>query len=879
MTPGPLRVAHPAGLAHALADRYRLEREVGAGGMARVYLAEDVKHGRRVALKVLRPEVTADLGSGRFGREIGIAAQLRHPHILPLFDSGDADGTPFYVMPYVEGETLRDRLRRERQLPVDEAIRLASEIADALAYAHAHGVVHRDVKPENVLLESGHAVVADFGIARAVAMATRDGHDGARERLTGTGVSLGTPAYMSPEQIAADGDVDGRSDVYALGCVLYEMLAGEPPFTGSAASVLRQHLLDAPRPIAELRADTPRDVAALLTRALAKDPAERPDGAAELLAGLAGSGRVARPASVVPRPRVERRWRTVAAALGARAALGAAALGGGWALRRGAAGRRGGAEIAPADQKYVVAVLPFESLSADSAKAYFAAGLTEEVTAALSRLSALRVMSRSAVRPYAPVADRLARLRKELGVGSIIEGSVRVNGDSARVTVRLVDARSEGTVWSTERDVAIADALVVQSQLARTIADALRARVTPAEARRRGRPPTISPEAYELYLRATRMPVAVAASNREAMDLLRRAVALDAGFALAHYELAHRYTFLAYGRGSAYVDSGMAQARAAIAADPELANGYFVLGDLQSYSGRFDDARASYLRSLALDPNYDWAMNDLGFNEELAGRFDEALHWHALAFRLAPNTADAFYHVEAALVHIGDDAFDERFFARAAARFPESRRLALSLARLELLLGRDSIAADRTRRTLSRSPADQESQMFAAEVATVTRAADAESFLAPLVREAPDGRGDFLAESFRTQLGLALAGRGERARAESLWAASAALAQRQIAEGHESPALRVELAAIASVRGDSAAALDWLQRGYDAGWTDARITALDPFLEPLRTHTRYGAVVARMRADLAAMRRRAEAAHPEFFPTREVPNDSGVRDE
>ncbi len=257
----------------ALADRYRLDRELGAGGMATVYLAHDLKHGRQVAVKVLRPELAYSLGPERFLREIATTANLHHPHILPLYDSGrtgEASGDfLYYVMPLVEGESLRDRLKREKQLPVDEALRIAREVADALSYAHARGVIHRDIKPENILLESGHALVADFGIARAVT-------GGGTDRLTDAGLALGTPTYMSPEQTAGDREVDGRSDLYALGCVLYEMLAGQPPFTGpTVQAVAHQHLTATPPPITQLRPAVPAVVVAALERALSKNPADR----------------------------------------------------------------------------------------------------------------------------------------------------------------------------------------------------------------------------------------------------------------------------------------------------------------------------------------------------------------------------------------------------------------------------------------------------------------------------------------------------------------------------------------------------------------------------------------------------------------------------
>src|ERR1051325_5723099 len=259
----------PDRLAGALVDRYRIERELGAGGMATVYLAQDLRHERKVALKVLRTELAASLGHERFLREITTTANLRHPHILPLYDSGAADTTLYYVMPFVEGETLRDRLDREKQLPLDDALQIAGEVADALSYAHARGVIHRDIKPENILLEGGHAVVADFGIARAVTAA-------GAQSLTQTGMAIGTPAYMSPEQAGGEPDIDGRSDLYALGCVTYEMLAGQPPFIGpTVASVVHQHLAANPRPVTQLRAALPAAVADALQRALAKNPVDR----------------------------------------------------------------------------------------------------------------------------------------------------------------------------------------------------------------------------------------------------------------------------------------------------------------------------------------------------------------------------------------------------------------------------------------------------------------------------------------------------------------------------------------------------------------------------------------------------------------------------
>jgi serine/threonine protein kinase len=290
-------------LGRSLAERYTVLREIGAGGMAKVFLAEDLRHRRKVAIKVLHPELSAVIGSERFLKEIELTANLQHPHILPLFDSGDADGQLYYVMPYVEGETLRARLDREQQLPVADAVRIAREVADALAYAHKRGVVHRDIKPENVLLQDGHALVADFGIALAVQQAGAG-------RLTQTGLSLGTPQYMSPEQAMGERVIDQRTDIYALGAVTYEMLAGEPPFTGpTAQAIIARAMTERPRSLVSVRETLPPAVNQAVMTALAKLPADRFSTASEFSDALTREGTSA----VNPSPAVAQSARTTRA--------------------------------------------------------------------------------------------------------------------------------------------------------------------------------------------------------------------------------------------------------------------------------------------------------------------------------------------------------------------------------------------------------------------------------------------------------------------------------------------------------------------------------------------------------------------------------------
>jgi eukaryotic-like serine/threonine-protein kinase len=828
---------------------YQIGSLLGVGGMGEVYLADDVRHQRRVALKLLRPEVAHSLGSERFLREIEIASRLRHPHILPVYDSGDVDGALFFVMPLVEGESLRARLNREKQLPLDHALRITHEVGDALSYAHAHGVVHRDIKPENILLESGHAVVADFGIARASSAA-------GTERLTGTGISLGTPTYMSPEQAAGDRNTDGRSDLYSLACVLFEMLAGEPPFTGpTPQSIIHQHCVSEPRSITSLRPAVPSGVAVAIARALAKTPADRFDTVGQFTEALTRAQTA--PAAIVSRPR-SHAW--LAVALGLVLLLGVA-----WFTTRSHDAPVEVAMTAPLDQKYVVAVLPFENLSADSARSYFAAGMTEEITGQLSRLSALRVLGRNALTSYTDATDRIPRMVKDLGVGSIVEGTVRVEGNRARVGVQLIDGRSRQTIWTEQYDRELVDVFGVQRDIAQRITTALQASLTPAEARRAGRPQTINLAAYELYMRAGDLSRFNVTQNLASIKILRQAVARDSTFAAAYAELARRFLFLGYSRGPAYFDSGLVAAKKAVAADPELAQAHFALGGIQGISGRLAAERVSYRKTLQLDPNYAWAMMDLSINEDYLGHYDESLYWAMRAAPLDPASAVTYYHVSVPLLRLGDDLASERFLVRAARRFPDNVRLESALSMLDLGRGRDTSAMERARRMVARDPENQEGQAYLAELAVVTRAPDAEALVKPLAEAGPDTRPLFLYETFRTLYAWTLAERGERARADSMWDAALAQDRKDLADGNEMFDRSLEIAAISAVRGELSNALEWLERAYQRGFKDPRVLARDPFFDGIRAHPQFQRIAARMQEDVVAMRRRAVAAHDTLF--------------
>jgi TolB-like protein len=570
-----------SGLAAALASRFQVERELGRGGMATVYLARDGKHDRLVALKVLRRELAAAIGVDRFLREIQIAARLSHPHIVPLHDSGAVDGLPFYVMPYIDGESLRTRMQREGPLPVASAVHLAREVAGALAYAHAHDVVHRDIKPENILLQDGHALVADFGIARAISAA------GGPE-LTRTGVTIGTPLYMSPEQIVGD-PVDGRSDVYSLGCVLYEMLAGAPPYGGSTSlAVLASHSVD-PIPSLHTRDGTaPEELERVVARALAKLPAQRYGSAVELDAALSTLG----PATATTAPPRWRRARRVAIAAVV-VGLGVAAL----AL----ATRRHDAE------SRAIAVLPLVNESGAQDDEIRADGMTEALIDALSHVPGLQVASRMSVFAYRDAHLDSRAIGARLHVGTMVEGDYQRSGSTTQVSLRLVSAGDGYVLWSDTFRRDPKDVFALEDEISQAVVRALRVRLSGGR-ETYVRPTTANVDAYDLYLRGRWFwnqrglgPVPL----HRAIEYFDQAIALDSNYARAWAGLADAYSLLpAFGDvppADAFAKAKHAVQRA-LALDSTLAEAYTSLGIISVfYDWDWPTAARAFDRALALD--------------------------------------------------------------------------------------------------------------------------------------------------------------------------------------------------------------------------------------------------------------------------------------
>jgi len=577
----------------ALRNRYVLEREIGRGGMATVYLARDLKHARPVALKVLHPELAATLGPDRFVREVQLTARLQHPHILPVHDSGESAGQLWYTMPFVEGESLRDRLKREGQLPLDDALRIARDVLAALAYAHGRGIIHRDIKPENILLEAGEAVVADFGIARAISAA-------GAERLTQTGLAVGTPTYMSPEQAAAGAELDGRSDLYSVGCVLYEILAGEPPYTGpTPQAVMAKRFLEPVPHLSTMRDTVPEAVERAVTKALAKLPADRFATAAEFALALHA------PPSPVPaqRPHPARRPRREVALVLLGALLLLVGLGSLWLGRRSFLSSRAGAH--PIES---LAVLPLDNLSGDPQQEYFADGMTEELIENLSTISTLRVISRRSVMQYKSVRKPLPEIARALHVDAVVEGTVLRAGDRVRITAQLLEAATDRHLWAGSYERELRDVLALQGEVAQLVAREVAGKLSPGEQVRLASHRAVDPAAYQAYLMGryfwnTKTEEGLAKS----IGYFHEAIEKDSTYAPAHAAVADYYNALPFYSRVAPEDAfpkAKAAALRALALDETLAEAHAALAFVRAYyEWDWAAAEREFQRAIALRPS------------------------------------------------------------------------------------------------------------------------------------------------------------------------------------------------------------------------------------------------------------------------------------
>jgi serine/threonine protein kinase/tetratricopeptide (TPR) repeat protein len=776
----------PSALIEALRDRYLLECELGRGGMATVYLARDLKHDRLVALKVLHPELAASLGPDRFEREIKLTARLDHPHILPVLDSGKSTGQLWYTMPYVRGESLRDRLQRETQLPVNAALDIARQVALALDYAHREGVVHRDLKPENILLAEGQARVADFGVAKAV-----DAAGG--KQLTETGLSVGTPAYMSPEQ-ASGGRVDARSDVYSLGAVLYEMLAGEPPYTGPSAQAVIAKRLSEPVPHLGAVRDVPPGLEAAVTKALAKVAADRFATAAEFAKAL---GAVETPA-VAPR----RRWPSLRVKLGIASVALAAVTG--VVLRsyshRHAALIRG---TASAKEIRSIAVLPLVNVAGDSSQDYFSDGMTDELASALAKVPSLRVAARTSAFAFKGKYPEPAEVGSRLHVAAFLTGSVRRSGQALRVSVQVVDVRDGLTLWSDtyERVLHSAeDVFTVQDDIAKGIAEALALTLAGSPARTRNL------EAHELYLRGRFFMNRWSEQDlRKSLQLYREALAKDSGYADAWAGIAAVWPYLAdqwVAPREAYPMAKKAALRA-LELDSTVAVAHAVLSSVYTlYDWNPTAARREAQLALALDPSSADAWGSYGLILDAAGKPDSALLLYRRSESLDPLSAPAASSVCSALAKLG-----------------QAER-----------------AVGECRRALELDPNQPEAHY---QLGTALVAAGHPEEAIGVWKQGPRWGDETLTAIARTEVALGRQGEGRRI----LGQLEAAAQKRYVAPD--------DIASIYLALGNRDAALRWLEQAYDVRSAGLAWIATNPIWAPLYSDPRFRALMSKLGAGTA----------------------------
>ncbi len=671
-----------ARLQQALGDAYRVERELGGGGMSRVFVATESALDRHVVIKVLPPELAAGLNVDRFRREIQLAAKLQHPHIVPLLAAGSADGLLYYTMPLIEGESLRIKLAREGELPVAEAMRILREVADALAYAHAHGLIHRDIKPDNVLLSGKHAVVTDFGVSKALSNAT-GGSD-----MTSIGVALGTPAYMAPEQAAADPTMDHRADIYALGVLAYELLAGRPPFSGNTAQqVMAAHATQTPQPLTQARAAVPPALEALVLRCLEKRPADRPRTAADVLGALEGmatpSGGMApfAPASSARRRLV---LGGVGAAIIVAGALAFATLRG---PRAAAAGTRS------------IAVLPFETLGGSDSGLTLADGLQDDILTQLTKIGALQVTSRRSVQDYRHTTKNVREIGRELGVRALLTGQVQRAGNRMRVNVQLIEAGSDRQLWAEayDRELTAQHVFAIQDSIAKNVAEALRIELSPAEAQAIAETPTQNLEALDYFHRGRELfnRRGFVLADTEAPRAFERAVALDPQFAQAWAGLSEARSwlirqYLTYDTTPARRALERAEALAPDAPETELARGFYQYYAKGEYAAALEHFRAVERTR----PSDGGAVQAIGYIMRRQGDTRGALEHGERITQLDPRDPSALWDLGGTYLWLRRFAPANRALERALILYPDYESATRLSVREPVQLGRHGARGD-----------------------------------------------------------------------------------------------------------------------------------------------------------------------------------------
>jgi protein kinase/serine/threonine-protein kinase len=838
------------------ADRYEIIEELGKGGMGKVYRVEDKKIKEEVALKLIKPEIASDKKTlERFSNELKMARKIAHRNVCRMYDLGEEKGTHYITMEYVPGEDLKSTIRRVGPLGAGKTIFIAKQVCEGLSEAHRLGVVHRDLKPQNIMIDKdGNARIMDFGIARSIM----------GKGITGAGVMIGTPEYMSPEQAEVK-EVDQRSDIYSLGVILYEMVTGRVPFEGETPlGIAMKHKSEVPKDPKELNAQIPDDLNNVILRCLEKDKEKRYQSAGEVRSELANIEKgIPTTEKIVPeRKPITSREITVTfglkkllipALVVVAIVIAAVVI---WQLLPQKE------VVSQLPSKQSIAVLPFVDLSLKKDQEYFCDGMTDEIIAKLSRLGELKVIPRTSMMRYKNTAKDIKDIAQELDVASILEGSVRKEKDDIRVTTTLINVADSSQLWSETYDRKVESVFEIQSDIAEKIASALETRLSPEEKERLVKKPTENLEAYNLYLKGVDYYYRYSKDeNENAIALFKKALELDSNYALAYAGLGNAYSqrVVRFGFPESWLDSAIEVSLKAISIDPNLPEAYKALGLAYEVKNWHRKAKEAYEKAIELNPNYSDALSNLSGQCRLTGEYDRALILakKALLFP-SPALALDYVRIGRAYQYLTEHDKAEEWYNKTFEIEPGitwNTTLAYrSLVQISLLQGNYQKAREQIQKMLSFDPNNLRGLSSAGLVELWTgNYAKAEEYF----RKAYEVVG-VANQEINTRLGYILWKTGRQEEARNMFNQSLQLAKKDIEKGSEHPGVPYEIAVINSIQGKKAEAYKWLEKAIDAGWRRYACSLKDPLLENLHNDDRFKKMMEKVKAKVDEMRKRVE---------------------
>jgi serine/threonine protein kinase/tetratricopeptide (TPR) repeat protein len=836
------------------AGRYQVIEELGTGGMGKVYKVFDTEVKEKMALKLIKPEISLDQKTiERFRNELKTARKIRHKNICQMFDLSREEGAYYITMEYVPGEDLKNMIRMSKQLGLGTAVEIARQVCEGLAEAHRLGVIHRDLKPSNIMIDrEGNVRIMDFGIARTI-----------KERgITGEGVIIGTPEYMSPEQVEGK-EVDQRSDFYSLGVILYEMLTGRVPFEGETPFIIGvKHKSEIPKDPREFNPQIPEDLSHVILQCLEKEKTQRYQSAGELRSALEGIEKgIPETSRIIPqRKPLTSREITVKFSLKKLfipALVLAALVVIGVVLVRFIPRKE---TLPQATPKPSLAVLPFENYSDSKEDEYFSDGITEDITTQLSKISELQVCSRMSVMKYKKTTKGIREIGKELGVAAVLEGSVRRAANTVRVTAQLIDSNTDKQVWAEMYDREFKEIFMIQSDIAQQIAAALKATLTPAEKERVEKKPTKDIRAYEYYVKGREYYYRYKKEdNEQAIELFKKAIELDPDYALAHAGLADAYfqRVLRFGFPEAeWFEPAVEEAQKAISLDPNLSEGYKALGNAYGFGkGWWKKAGEAFQKAFEANPNNAVACLVVGQYYYHIGELDKAVPFIKKAIALSPASAFPGYALGLIYYRLDDRGQAEEWLKKALELQPDLDVAHKALIDLYLALGEYNKAIEQSQTYLSKIPGNPSAIMFAAQAELFSGHYEkAQEYYQKIGGQ----RAALFTGGYEIELGYIYWKAGRKGEARKLFQRGLDLLQKRLEQGDESYDIRVFMAAIYAVQGNKEEALRWLEKAIDAGWCEYNYASRYPLLENIRDDARFKQIIERTKAKVDEMRRRVE---------------------